>query len=46
MDKNYDLKITDFGLSGPLEGRLIEPGLKKLTSYCGTKGYMAPEIKT
>ena len=38
LDKNMVLKITDFGLSGPLS--------EQLSSKVGTKSYCAPEIYT
>ena len=41
LDHQGNLKISDFGLCGPLEGR---DGSGKLKTYCGTKSYMAPEI--
>lgn len=41
LDKNYDLKIVDFGFAAPLEGR---DGSGFNRSVIGTPGYMAPEI--
>jgi len=38
LDKNFDLKIADFGLSA------IHDSPTWLETQCGTKGYMAPEI--
>lgn len=35
---NFDIKIADFGLSTRVSGP------RSLTTYCGTEGYMAPEI--
>lgn len=42
LDKNFDLKLADFGLSGSIEGS-SGSGLER-TSFVGTPGYMAPEI--
>ena len=41
LDSNYNLKIADFGLSAPINGR---DGKGFLTTNTGTDGYMAPEI--
>ena len=41
LDKNYDVKIVDFGFACPLEGR---DGTGYNRSVIGTPGYMAPEI--
>jgi len=41
VDSNYNLKIADFGLSAPINGR---DGKGFLTTNTGTDGYMAPEI--
>ena len=41
LDKNYDIKIVDFGFACPLEGR---DGTGTNRSQVGTPGYMAPEI--
>jgi serine/threonine protein kinase len=41
LDKNYDIKIVDFGFACPLEGR---DGSGFNRSVIGTPGYMAPEI--
>ena len=41
LDKNYNVKIVDFGFACPLEGR---DGSGANTSTVGTPGYMAPEI--
>jgi serine/threonine protein kinase len=41
LDKNYNLKIADFGFSIPLTGR---DGSSRLQSNLGTPGYQAPEI--
>lgn len=41
LDKNYDIKIVDFGFACPLEGR---DGTGQNRSVIGTPGYMAPEI--
>ncbi len=40
-DKNFELKIADFGFSTALAGR---DGKGKLYTYLGTEAYMAPEI--
>lgn len=41
LDKNYNIKIVDFGFACPLEGR---DGSGINHSRVGTLGYMAPEI--
>ena len=41
LDKNYDVKIVDFGFACPLEGR---DGTGQNMTAVGTPGYMAPEI--
>ena len=41
LDRNYELKIADFGLSCSLYG-VDNSGLSK--SFVGTLSYMAPEI--
>lgn len=41
LDKNYDIKVVDFGFACPLEGR-DESGTNR--TQIGTPGYMAPEI--
>jgi serine/threonine protein kinase len=41
LDKDYNVKIADFGLCGPTQGR---DGKGKLTTMVGTKPFMAPEI--
>lgn len=41
MDRNFDLKIADFGFAAPVEGRT---GDGFLTTHKGTENYMAPEI--
>lgn len=41
LDKNFDLKIADFGFAAPVEGR---DGSGYLTTGLGTFNYMAPEI--
>jgi serine/threonine protein kinase len=40
-DKNFNLKIADFGFAAPLAGR---DGSHWLSTMLGTFGYMAPEI--
>lgn len=37
-DVTNDIKIIDFGFS------IITPPGRKLTSFCGTPSYMAPEM--
>jgi serine/threonine protein kinase len=45
LDKNFNLKIADFGFSAPIKGKTNNPELSgKLTSYLGTPGQIAPEI--
>jgi serine/threonine protein kinase len=41
VDQNYNLKIADFGMTGPLTGR---KGEGTLSTNCGTEMYKAPEI--
>ena len=41
LDKNFNIKIVDFGFACPLEGR-DGSGINR--SQIGTPGYMAPEI--
>lgn len=41
LDKNYNVKLVDFGFACPLEGR---DGSGVNRSQIGTPGYMAPEI--
>lgn len=41
IDKNYQLKIADFGFSAPILGR---NGKGHLFTKLGTRPYMAPEI--
>lgn len=41
FDKNFDLKIADFGFAAPLAGR---DGSHMQKTVLGTLGYMAPEI--
>jgi len=41
LDKNYNVKIVDFGFACPIEGR---DGSGTNKSSVGTRGYMAPEI--
>lgn len=41
LDKNFNVKIADFGFAAPLEGR---DGSGFLKTVLGTQSYMAPEI--
>lgn len=41
IDKDYNLKLADFGFAGPVEGR---SGDGYLSTQLGTLNYMAPEI--
>jgi len=41
FDKDFNLKIADFGFAAPMAGR---DGSHQLKSVLGTFGYMAPEI--
>ena len=41
LDKNYDVKIVDFGFACPLEGR---DGSGTNQSQIGTVAYLAPEV--
>ena len=41
LDDQYQLKIADFGLSAPIDGR---DGSGYLKTNVGTENYMAPEI--
>ena len=41
FDKNYDIKIVDFGFTCPIEGR---DGSGLASTTLGTHGFMAPEI--
>jgi serine/threonine-protein kinase HSL1 (negative regulator of Swe1 kinase) len=41
LDKDFILKIADFGNAAPILGRNGEGILK---SYCGTENFLAPEI--
>ena len=41
LDKNYNVKIADFGFAAPVEGR---DGSGMLETQLGTISYMAPEI--
>lgn len=42
IDENGNIKIMDFGFSGPVMGHDGSNGF--LDTYCGTLNYMAPEI--
>lgn len=44
MDANYQLKITDFGLSFLCKDESSADGASMKTSYVGTRGYQAPEL--
>lgn len=41
LDKEFNLRIADFGFAAPLEGR---EGSGFLRTHLGTESYMAPEI--
>lgn len=41
FDKQFNLKIADFGFAAPIEGR---DGSGQLRTKLGTESYMAPEI--
>jgi len=41
LDKDFNIKLIDFGFCAPIEGR-DQSGY--LRTYLGTKGFMAPEI--
>jgi len=41
LDKDYNIKIADFGFAAPIEGR---DGSGFLKTVLGTQSYMAPEI--
>ena len=41
LDENFNIKITDYGFVGPIEGR---DGSGFLHTRLGTRGCMAPEI--
>ena len=41
LDKNYNIKIADFGFAGPISGR---DGSGYLNTPLGTPAYMAPEL--
>jgi serine/threonine protein kinase len=41
FDKNYNLKVADFGFAAPIDGR---DGSGSLRTKLGTESYMAPEI--
>jgi len=42
LDKNYNLKLSDFGFSANLQGKT--PNTNLLFTCKGTMGYMAPEF--
>jgi serine/threonine protein kinase len=41
LDANFNLKLIDYGMAGPTEGR---DGKGMLKTRLGTPGYMAPEV--
>jgi len=41
LDKDFNIKLCDFGFAHSLEGR---EGKNTLKTVCGTESYMAPEI--
>lgn len=41
LDKNFTLKIADFGFAAPLAGK---NNSGYLTTLCGTLNYVAPEM--
>ena len=41
LDDNFDLKVADFGMAGPMQGRFGEGVLR---THLGTEGLKAPEI--
>jgi len=41
LDDDFNLKISDFGFASPMEGR---NGEGWLSTFCGTRGFIAPEI--
>ena len=41
LDANFNLKLIDYGMAGPTEGR---DGKGMLKTHLGTRGYMAPEV--
>lgn len=41
LDKDFNIKIADFGFAAPIQGR---DGSGFLSTYLGTQSYMAPEI--
>lgn len=44
LDENWNLKVTDFGLSALTDDQVRQDGL--LHTLCGTPAYVAPEILT
>jgi|Transcript_33950 phosphorylase kinase gamma subunit len=42
LDKNFNIKIADFGIAGPIEAS-DGSGFEK-SNFAGSRGYMAPEI--
>jgi 5'-AMP-activated protein kinase catalytic alpha subunit len=42
LDDKSNIKIADFGYAAPVAGR---DGSGLLKTYCGTKPYMAPELR-
>jgi serine/threonine protein kinase len=41
LDANFELKIADFGYAIDISS---ETGTSLCRTWCGTKGYMAPEV--
>ena len=41
LDNEFNIKITDFGFAGRIEG---DDGAGKMKTFKGTETYMAPEI--
>lgn len=41
LDADFNVKIADFGFSGPIQGRYNDTYMR---TTCGTKQYEAPEI--
>eukprot|EP00742_Colponemidia_sp_Colp-10_P001659 GILJ01001779.1.p1 GENE.GILJ01001779.1~~GILJ01001779.1.p1 ORF type:complete len:379 (-),score=52.96 GILJ01001779.1:385-1521(-) len=41
FDENFNIKLADFGFAGRLDGK---SGCGVMSTFCGTKAYMAPEM--